>query len=403
MKKTLALSLCALLTTSVASAKTTLNLLWFAGSPADLAIMEKYAKQYEASNPDINLELTFVPLNQFAQKLQLMVAGNTPPDIARVPTASIGDFAPVAYDLKKQINANDFIALQQAYMKSGSKIVAAPIDVTVTALFYNKDCFAEAKVAVPNDPARAWTWAQWKTAMQTVQKGSKCRYGLAWDFTTHRWSSTLYQAGGRYMDSSAKKWAADTSEGARAIDFFKGLVDDGVMPKSLWLSGEDSTALWKTGLTAMYMSTNGTIPTFSSIQNFKWGVAPMPRDKIRSTNPGGTFLMTFQKSKNAEEAAKFMKWFTGKDVNAAYVKDSIMLSPRKDGTGLNYGQWNDEFKIFSADLKVSPSYIGREWANPSFAKLNTFIRGEIVKVLLGQQTSKQALSNITAEGNKYTK
>ena len=127
----------------------------------------------------------------------------------------------------------------------------------------------------------------------------------------------------------------------------------------------------------------------------------MPMDHIRSTNPGGTFIMGFRDGKNATEGAKFIKWFTSKDVAAQYAREFVAMSPRRDLQDLKYGAFDDEYVIFRNDLKISPSVTGRDGANPAMAKINTYVREQIVKMLLDQQTPKQALEAIAAEGNKF--
>jgi alpha-1,4-digalacturonate transport system substrate-binding protein len=392
-----------LVATALAQGKTELSVLWMTGGAGDQAIMERYGKQYEAANPNVSVQLTFVPLPQLAQKLQLMVAGKTPPDVSRITTSTIADFAPLASDLKGTINPKDFMPSQLPYIQSGKRLIGAPLDITATALYYNKDCFAEAGIKVSSKPELAWTWEQWRGVMETVTKKSKCRYALSWEPTTHRWGAALYQAGGRYISNDGKKFVVDSPEGLRAFTFFHDLFKDNLIPKGIWLSGEDATGYFKSGLTSMFMATSSHIPLLEPIQSFKWGVLPMPKDKYRSTNPGGTFVMGFKDSKNPAEGAKFIKWITSQEVNAALSKDGRAMSARKDSQDIKYGSFDDEYAFFRSDLATSPAYTGKDGANPAMAKLNTFIREQLVKMILDQQTPKQALEAITVEGEKYLK
>lgn len=393
-----------LLLCSLASAKGTLQVIWFTEAPTEQAILEKYVKMYEAANPDTKVEVTYVPFQQLTQKLQLMVAGNTPPDVARVVTANIAEFEPVALDLSAYVDSasflNQFLPSQIPYIYRKPRIIGAPLDVTANGIFYNKDCFNEAGVKVPTNSLNVWTWEQWREAMNKVRSNSKCRFALSYDFTTHRFSTLLYQAGGRFIDDSGKKFVIDSAQGLRTLTFFADLFKDGFIPKGQWLSNDDPSTLFRSGQAAMYMSGNWNLAQFSQIKNFNWGVMPLPRDKFRSTVPGGKFVMGFKGSKNPEEAAKFIQWITSKEVNLPFSKDNMVLSARKDAKGMKYGQFDDAIAVFQSDLSVTPAYVGKDWSNPAIARLNTFIRGEIVKVLLGQQTPKQALETIQAEGNK---
>lgn len=393
-----------LLLGSLALAKGTLQIVWFTEAPTEQAILDKYIKMYEAANPDTKVEVTYVPFQQLTQKLELMVAGNTPPDVARVVTANIAQFEPVALDLSTYVDSasflNQFLPSQIPFIYRKSRIIGAPLDVTANGLFYNKDCFAEAGVKAPTSSLNVWTWEQWREAMDKVRNNSKCRFALSYDFTTYRFSTLLYEAGGRYIDESGKKFVVDSPQGLRALTFFADLFKDGFIPKGQWLSNDDPSTLFRSGLSGMYMSGNWNLSQFAQIKNFNWGVMPLPRDKIRSTVPGGKFVMGFKNSKNPDEAAKFIQWITSKEINLPFSKDNMVLSARKDAKGMKYGQFDDAIAIYESDLSVTPAYVGKDWANPVMAQMNTFIRGEIVKVLLGQQTPKQALETIQAEGNK---
>lgn len=384
-----------------------IQVVWFTEAPTEQGIFDRYVQMYEKANPGTKVQVTYVPFQQLTQKLQLMIAGDTPPDVARVVTANIAEFDPVALDLSAYINpdqfVNQFLPSQVPYIKKGSRIIGAPLDVTANGLFYNKDCFDQAGVKIPTNPIQTWTWEQWHSAMDTVRKNSKCRFALSYDFTTYRFSTLLYEAGGRYIDESGKKFVVDSPESLHALNFFNELFQDGYIPKGQWLSGEDPSNLFRSGLSAMYMSGNWNLSQFAQITNFKWGVVPLPKDKIRSTVPGGKFVMGFKNSKNPAEAAKFIQWITSKEINLPFSKDNMVLSARKDGKTLKYGQFDDEIALYLDDLSVTPAYVGKDWSNPAMAKMNTFIRDQIVKVLLGQQTAKQALEIIQTEGDKQLK
>jgi ABC-type glycerol-3-phosphate transport system substrate-binding protein len=116
-----------LVATALAQGKTELSVLWMTGGTGDQPLLERYAKLYEAANPNVSVQLTFVPLPQLAQKLQLMVAGKTPPDVSRITTSTIADFAPLAADLKGTINPKDFMASQLPYVQSGKRLIGAPL------------------------------------------------------------------------------------------------------------------------------------------------------------------------------------------------------------------------------------------------------------------------------------
>ncbi|MEF2277793.1 extracellular solute-binding protein [Deinococcus sp. YIM 134068] len=114
------------LAASTAEARTTLDVLWFTVSPADQFLPEKYARRYEALHPDVEVRFNFVPHNGLTQRLQVMIAGQTPPDVTRVMTANISEFAPAALDLTGTVSPDEFTGLQQNYMRQGAGSSARP-------------------------------------------------------------------------------------------------------------------------------------------------------------------------------------------------------------------------------------------------------------------------------------
>ncbi len=384
-----------------AAQKTEISVLWMAAGSGDQALFEKYVALYEEQNPDVSLNVSFVPLPQLAQRLQLMVAGNTAPDVARVTTSTIAEFAPLAADLTGTINPEDFMPTQVPYIQGENGIVAAPLDITVTALYYNKGCFEEAGVTVPSDISTPWTLEEWKAVMLQVKENSKCRYGLAWEPTTHRFGSLFYASGAQYIADSGSEFVINSPEALQALTFFQSLFKEDLTANEVWLAGEDATSIFKSGLAGMFVATNGHIPLLQDISNFEWGVLPMPMGKIRSTNPGGTFLMSFKDAANSAEGAKFIQWFTSNEISAQYAQDFITMSPRVDLQDLEYETYNDAYTIFRNDLAASPSVTGQDGANPAMAKINTIVREQIVAMLLEQQTPEQTLETIAAEGNKF--
>ena len=387
--------------------KKVLQVVWFTEGSGEAAIFEKFLKEYKDQNPDVDFAITYVPFQELTKKLQLLVAGGTPPAMARVVTANIAEFDGAALDLARYTDGKAFLAQflpsQLPYVRRGARVIGAPIDVTANGLFYNKTCFQQAGVSVPTGPDNVWTWAEWVAALKKVTQSSSCRFGLAYDYTTHRWSTLLYGAGGRFVSEDGQRMAINRTAGIRTVLFFAGLFEQGLIPKSIWLSGENPNALFRSGLVAMHMSGNWNLNEYAQIKNFEWGVTYLPKDKIRSTVPGGKFIMGFKDSRYPEETARFIQWFTSREVNHRFSRENLFLSARKDGKEVEYPRFNDAFKIYLSDLGVTPEYVGADWANPAMARLNTYIRDQLVQAILGKQTPAQTVSNIEQEGNRVLK
>ena len=94
------------------------------------------------------------------------------------------------------------------------------------------------------------------------------------------------------------------------LEYFQKINDDKTMPKSVWLSGEDGNAMFKSGQVAAYYSGSWQVADFNkNIKDFEWMSVPLPKKEANATNLGGGFMVAFKDTGADEEAKKFIEWF----------------------------------------------------------------------------------------------
>ncbi|MFW6270650.1 MAG: ABC transporter substrate-binding protein [Bacillota bacterium] len=379
--------------------ETVLDFVWFTDGNED-EVLEDIIEDYKEENPDVEFNIIEVPYNDLNTKIKTMIAGGNPPDLARVTNP--GEFSSALLDLNPILGEdyiNNFVDSSHPYVMVDGKMLAVPIDVTANGLIYNKDYFEAAGIEVPDseeDLDDLWTWEEWADALEKVVENSNARYGLAFDYTPHRWSTLLYQAGGSFFSEDWSEVAINSSEGERAVDFFVELHDRQIIPDSIWLGGENPNTLFRSGLTAMHWAGNWMLTNYrDNLENFDWGVAYMPKGKIRSSVLGGKFVAGFNESENKEAAADFIKYFSSKEVNAKFCEESLFLSARKDNNKLDYSFGSEMFEIFSNELAASPSEAGSDWAyNEAMSRITNDIRDNIVQAIQKEQTPKETVERI---------
>ncbi len=379
--------------------ETVLDFVWFTDGNED-EVLEDIIEDYKEENPDVEFNIIEVPYNDLNTKIKTMIAGGNPPDLARVTNP--GEFSSALLDLNPILGEdyiNNFVDSSHPYVMVDGKMLAVPIDVTANGLIYNKDYFEAAGIEVPDseeDLDDLWTWEEWADALEKVVENSNARYGLAFDYTPHRWSTLLYQAGGSFFSEDWSEVAVNSSEGERAVDFFVELHDRQIIPDSIWLGGENPNTLFRSGLTAMHWAGNWMLTNYrDNLENFDWGVAYMPKGKIRSSVLGGKFVAGFNESENKEAAADFIKYFSSKEVNAKFCEESLFLSARKDNNKLDYSFGSEMFEIFSNELAASPSEAGSDWAyNEAMSRITNDIRDNIVQAIQKEQTPKETVERI---------
>ena len=188
-----------------AQQKTTLSVLWFNDANESDVFMATM-NDYQKAHPNIVLDMQVIPFNDYENKLRMMIAGGNPPDVARLASAHVPLFAT---SLEPLSGKPEFDELAKSYfdsslalgMDENGRIMAMPTEATANGMIVNKTYFKNAGIDV-DKLSLTWTWDQWVDAMKKVLKANpKAKYGITVDFSTHRFATFLYEAGGRFLSS----------------------------------------------------------------------------------------------------------------------------------------------------------------------------------------------------------
>lgn len=386
----------------------TLQVLWFSdGTEGD--VMMELAHQYEEENPGVTIELIETPYDEVDNKLKNMLAAGSPPAIARVSS-----FA--AYE-NQLVTLTDYAESGDAFRDNfydslmfeiDGKMVAAPMDVTANGMVYNKTAFDKAGVSVPTSPDEVWTWEEYTEAVKTVMEKGGVKYGLVYDRSPFRFTTMLYQFGGRMLNEDMTASAFNSAENIAAVQKFIDLHNEGVIPTSVWLGSEDPNNLFRTGQIATHIGGSWLLSNYrTEITDFEWGVTYLPKEVQRSTIPGGKYLCAFQGSGVEEEAVKFIEWISQPEQNAYYCEKNYFLSPVKGNEELNYDYGKEMFAIFADELANTSEVPGAEWGYQALTALvQNDMRDLLAETLNGKYTAEeytaqmdQVINNALAELN----
>lgn len=369
----------------------TLQILWFSDGTEGDVLME-LAQQYEELNPGVKIELIETPYDEVDNKLKNMLAAGSPPAIARVSS-----FA--AYE-NQLVTLTDYAESGDAFpdnfydslmFELDGKMVAAPMDVTANGMIYNKTAFDKAGVSVPTSPDDVWTWDEYTEAVKTVMEKGGVKYGLVYDRSPFRFTTMLYQYGGRMLNEDMTASAFNSPENVAAVQKFVDLHNEGVIPTSVWLGSEDPNNLFRTGQIATHIGGSWLINNYrTEITDFEWGVTYLPKEVQRSTIPGGKYLCAFQGSGVEEEAVKFIEWVSQPEQNAYYCEKNYFLSPVKGNENLEYDYGKDMFAVFADELANTSEVPGQEWGYQSLTALvQNDMRDLLAETVNGKYTAEE--------------
>ncbi len=304
--------------------------LSFWGSDLDTQVYQERVNMFMEKNPDIKVELLYIP-SDYSQKVQTMIAGGTAPDVIQLSEDVH------SYSSKGQvISLNDFVTndgldLKVRYGETGGLTTAYSMDGNLYAmpdrggaliLYYNKDMFDAAGVSYPT---KDWTWVEFLDATQklTVREGDTVtQYGFAAGGWWPWWMSFIYMNGGAVLDASGQP-VVNSPETVEAIQFYNDLVykyQVAPSPEDYANLGTNSPdPLFAQGKVAM--STTG----FWGIgglkdATFNWDIAPLFKNKNNATVVFGSGLAISKDCKNPEAAWKLIEFLTSEEGQAPIIE-----------------------------------------------------------------------------------
>ncbi|CAM5371838.1 extracellular solute-binding protein [Streptomyces sp. HUAS 31] len=384
---------------------------WISTVPGQDAGWKKMVAQYK-KEAGVDVKLVNIPYDGYTTKLHNAAQANSLPDVAAVPALDpiwsnkLIDLSSIANNKSNKINAN-FLAKD-----SSGKVLSIPSDVTASGLFINETLFKKAGVAFPTSPSKTWTWKDFIAAANKVREKTGAKYSLTFDQSPSRLRAMVYEMGGKYVHADdSGKFSVDAAT-KKAVKYFVGLNDDKTMPKSVWTSGADPSAMFQSGDVVAYWSGVWQVPAFAeSIKKFDWASVPTPAEPVQASdvNSGG---MTVGFNNNADAAAaatKFLSWLYEPAHYQALCEASGFL-PVESGLNPKYPFTSEAaqaaFKLYNESIPLYAPISGyfnsaqTNWVLKGKSLTEDPTKTELGKAINGQQSADKALENIVAGYNQ---
>jgi multiple sugar transport system substrate-binding protein len=296
------------------------------GNPAQLQVERQIVEEFEKRHPNIHVHLFMVPGSSYLDKLQLMLASRTAPDVFRVDQYYFpaivrkGYFLPLDPLIAQEPPGflDDFVPIALDEGRYQGKLYGMNVLFGAMMIYYNQDLFRQAGVPDPYelDKQGRWTWEAFVDAARklTVKDAS----GRVRQFGTTvpsfpMYSSVVWNEGGDFMNADMTRMLV--GDDPRAVTAVQKLADlrweyhCAPTPADSALSA----FTFESGKIAMVWGWAGESPRYrSNIRSFKWDIAPLP------SGPAGNYsvvkgnqLCINALTKHPREAWEFVKFMTG--------------------------------------------------------------------------------------------
>ena len=347
--------------TTVSSGKATGTIsVWAMGGEG--AALPKLAKEFEAANPGVKVNVTAIPFNAAHDKLATAITAGKTPDISQIGTTWMGEFSTQALDpTPALIDKSTFFEGAQKTTEVGGTSYGVPWYVETRLVYYRKDLAAKAGITtMPTD------WAGLKAMAKAMQSKAGAKWGIDLQAGGQgSWQSIMpfaWSNGAEVATADQKKYTFDTPETTEAAKYYQSYFTDKIAAKQLPLNSRAPSFV------------NGSVPMFisgpwemSGLNDLgkagfkeKYGVMQMPKQKTATSFVGGSDLAVFKNSKNRDSAWKFVQWLSDPKTQVKFFALSTDLPSVKSA-------WTDPSLTADAKLAVFGKQLNDAKAPPATA------------------------------------
>jgi multiple sugar transport system substrate-binding protein len=357
-------------------------------------------KDFEAKNPDIQVNLYIFTWAEGQKKIDEMVAQGKPPTLARVATRWIPQYVaagllePVDGYMSKEFRSQFIPLLINEGSQYEGRTFGLPITVSSRALYYNKTLFKQAGLTSP--PAN---WADLKKAAQAVHALGPDKYGFGIQGKDAETSTYFYYFlwgnGGDILSQDGTRPLFNAPEGQEAAQFLKGMVDDGLtQPNPADSVRKDMETAFVEGKLGMVITGPWLATRLKNeAPNLDYGLSTIPYQTTPITLAAQDTLILFKQAANKEAAWKFVEFLYADDYRLKYALGDGVL-PEKISVAKN--SQLTENPAYSFFMEKLPT--GRfEPLNVKSADISTEVAKALQSAYRNETPSTAALNNAAAK------
>ncbi|CAH1227623.1 ABC transporter substrate-binding protein [Paenibacillus sp. JJ-223] len=310
---------------------------WFPGTDqVTVNAVKASIETFEEQNPNIKVNLTSVPWDQYFQKLAVAYSGGTQPDVhglgfgQLISTVDQGKYLNLQpyIDKDQWEGTTDFYPdiLKAGQWENGQYGLLIP---DLRPLAWRKDYLAEAGLDPESPPQTLDELFQYADRLKVVQNGQTVRSGL--DIQTSNGEQSYLSLLLLYGENFYDKEGNPTFDSETSIALVEKLVEL-YKARVFTASNQQQTGgtPFAQGQAAMaFVSPSNTASLIQSIgkEQVDWALPPAGPNGERTSLMLGTFLTAAKASKHPEEAWTFIKFWFSPDNQMAYTSKTGALPP----------------------------------------------------------------------------
>lgn len=366
---------------------------------------------------DVTLEIYSPPADVYWPTMQTLAAAGNLPEVFAMSSAFVDEWAAdnLLLNLQEFVDrdimpvADDYFvgAFDQARFPSkiDGYMHAFPYAFVHTVMYYNMDMFDEAGLDYPSE---GWTWDDFLEAAIALTDADNDQYGYWFYGRYAQIEPWIYQNNGDMLNADKTRFELDENA-VQTLEWLVSLVDEhGVAPQPADMEGIRQQDMFPMGMAAMWVDGSWNITNIRNIagDDFRWGIAPIPRGPnwVQDVAFGWPDLLAVSPfTPHQEEAWELVACITG---------PLRTLDLTDEGKIAIYRPVSEDEAWLEPDLMPVNKDFLLEWAQnvgpnsftPGWGEWRGYVggaglEGQITEVLNGNLTLEQALDDVTGFAN----
>jgi multiple sugar transport system substrate-binding protein len=293
------------------------------GNVEQLGTEQRIIDRFHEQNPDVRVKLFRTPGSAYRNKMIVMLASRTAPDVIRVDQYDFPmlvrrnyfrDITEFAQNDAEWNLADHFPQANEECVYNG-RIYGVNTLFGGTIMYYNRTMVQKAGLEDPYRLSKAgrWTWDRFREhaiAMTKTSGGRATQFGFQIPGFVN-YTPLLWAHGASILSDDRKTCLLDSPEAIEAYTFLLNLRwKDRCCPTPA--QAAQSAFVFESGRLGMTLDWMGMSPRYRQVAtDFEWDVCPVPSGKLGgATLVKGNQLIMNRETRHAEAAWRFMRHVT---------------------------------------------------------------------------------------------
>jgi multiple sugar transport system substrate-binding protein len=384
----------------LAQAAKTINYWHTFTSQSEQAGLDAVMALFKAAHPDVTVKPENIPNPDFMAKITAAVVSGSRPSVTMVASERFQDLLAMGAltDITDRVSSwdrrKDFDDKRFDSITKDGKIYGVPAFTFVDWMYYRKDWFDEAGIAVPT------TLAEMRDAAIKLTDASKGRYGfgLRGGPGGQNIIINIMEAFGSPVLHADGSTGLDRDKAIQAIDFFAGLLtkDHAVPPSAANDGFQQMIQGFQTGQTAMIYHHTGSYQDIASKlkPGVQFGTMAIPAGPATRVARLAYAYNSITKKEDADPAWEWIKFWGEPDAAVAFLEKTGYFPASTVAA-------QDKRIVGNPMYKAAADTLGFGIPQPSFPGAAGWAESSVLpnfqRVLIGQATPEQAVDAMISD------